>query len=269
MLKYLKSIDWCALSTSTLFLIVVSWLVPFAPKEPPTEHVISAQQQGSNSNAGRISQVSVWVHDNRDDIAAVSTFFIAAFTFTLFGANVALWKASRRTIEETARIAEEEFIASHPPRIRIKHVSLESDIWHGEKIIVRTVIVNTGKTVAAIWQGNIQTLVIPASHALPNESVLREKFVHYPATPHFILQSGITLVYPDQTDNRILSPEDHAAIRKGEKRLYVIGTIDYLDRASRIKKTAYCRYLALRLDANVNDRGRLCVHDDSDYEYED
>ncbi len=268
MLKYLKSIDWCALSASALVLIVLAWLVSFVPHEkPPTNNAITAQNQSSYPQTGGIS---AWIDRNHDNIAAVSTFFIAAFTLTLFVATMSLRRSNDNTIREMRRIANEEFIALHPPHIRVKHVWLNSQIWNGEKIILKVVLVNVGKTAAQIGVVRIVTLVYDSGYELPIGTALPPEATYAPAQTPSILPSGITLDLPDQTDGRILTADENVAIRDGTKRLYCIGSIEYYDQAGRIKKTAYCRVLKPPIKPRSHlDIGRFVIHPDPDYEYED
>src|SRR5260370_5485324 len=113
-------------------------------------------------------------------------------------------------------------VAPTPPQIRIKHVWLTSDLWNGEKIVFRLVIVNVGKTLARLNSGHIVTVIEDADHQLPIESEL-PKGVHYVISPN-TLDSGLTLVLEDHSANRILSDDENGAFRNAAKKLYCIGS---------------------------------------------
>src|ERR1019366_4302291 len=79
-----------------------------------------------------------------------------------------LWKAHGEILGETKRIADEEFVATHPPRIRIKHIWLDENIWDGQEIKIKIRIVNVGKTLAQVLEGQVRVLVREADRMLPN-----------------------------------------------------------------------------------------------------
>jgi hypothetical protein len=57
---------------------------------------------------------------------ALATIFIAAFTFTLKRSTDKLWETNKDQI----RLAREDFLSTHRPEIRFKHVWLVSEFMH-------------------------------------------------------------------------------------------------------------------------------------------
>jgi hypothetical protein len=79
------------------------------------------------------------------------------------------------------------------------------------------------------------------------------------------LSPGISLLLPDFSDT--LTKEEHFAIRNGVSQLYCLGFVHYLDGASRLRTTAFCRILTISFNQMV---GRFTVAtNEPDYEYED
>jgi len=166
-----------------------------------------------------------------------------------------------------AKIMRQTFLWGHRPKIRVKHVWLTSDIWHGEPVEVAMVITNIGTAPAKIAQINFATLVLRATRELPFPPDPKPPFRSLSMD---VLDCGISSEITKATDLRVLSPEDHVGIRKQERFLYCWGQIEYHPvGTSGVHTTAFCRKLHLRDQANVADRGRFRVHHDADYEYQD
>jgi hypothetical protein len=166
-----------------------------------------------------------------------------------------------------ARIMSQSFGWTHRPRIRVKHVWLTSDIWHGEALQVSVVIVNTGSALATIDECHFGTLILPRGRELP--AVPRDD-----GGPRSLsmdtIDSGITVEISGVTNNLVLTEEEHAGIRSGERILYCFGRIIYRPtNATGNHTTAFCMNLELRPRASVDDRGRFCSHYDPDYAYQD
>ena len=211
----------------------------------------------------KIGEISEKYHDG---ITAFSTFIIACFTVTLWWAT----RGQLNQLRESIDLTRNEFIASHHHKIRVKHVWLKSEIWKGEKIVVELVIVNIGGTTANIFGGNFATLVIPADTDLPAKPPLPDEKRFSISEP--LLRIGITFDLPEISDGRILTDEENAGIRQGAMRLYCFGCVDYTDisESARVKKTAFCRVLEVpKTPRSYQDVGRLVVHHDADYEYQD
>ncbi len=166
-------------------------------------------------------------------------------------------------------VMKKQFIASRRPRIRVKHVLIDSEIWQGEKIYIRFVVTNVGEGEAEILECNVVTLVIPSNSDLPP---LPPFSPHTGFNPqHNKLPSGITYDFPKLISRKEeLTDAENAAIRKGKSKLYCFGYVQYRDELGGIRKTAFCRVLSVPArQRTYQDMGRLVKYDDPDYEYED
>jgi hypothetical protein len=177
-------------------------------------------------------------------------------------ANTALIAANKQ-----ATIANQTFRWTHRPRIRLKHVWLTSDIWHGQAIEVAVAIVNVGTAPAKIFQWHFSTFILDKDRDLPPPAPDMAPPV---TVDKDTLDCGFTSQIERVTDGRGLSHDDHVGIRSEEKVLYCVGRIEYrpID-AEGIHTTAFCLKLYLRPNASVDDRGRFHPHPDPDYEYQD
>jgi hypothetical protein len=219
----------------------------------------------------------IWDHANHDNVIAVGTVLIATFTYVLYRSTDKLWEASERQIN----LARDEFISSHRPKIRIKHIWFASQdgqssiekLESGKPVVVRIDIVNIGGTTAFLSLFNFMIRVLTPSQRLPQRPPYNE-----PNTPKigvwpFRVNSGITFTQ-HLSDGTILSSQDIQDIRSGIKHLFVFGTVEYWDdesRPSRFRQTGFCRRLdfELPLPARPEDNGRFRKVKDPDYEYQD
>jgi hypothetical protein len=177
-------------------------------------------------------------------------------TIGLWLATLGLYVAGDRQF----KLARDEFISTHRPQIRIKHVwMIGGDISRDEPITVRIVCVNHGTTDAVITEFGIQYRVVAAGRSLPPDHNIP------PIRGRFQLLPGISLQLPDFSS--AITKEEHFAIRNLQARLYCIGFLHYLDGASRLRTTAFCRILTIDPNLLV---GRFAVAvKEPDYEYED
>lgn len=96
-------------------------------------------------------------------ITALATVAIAGFTLTLWRATTEQGRLAQKSID----LARDEFQSTHRPRIRIKHLFLESDIWQGEPIVVTLVCVNCGTTDAVLHEIGIRYHVVGIAKEIP------------------------------------------------------------------------------------------------------
>jgi hypothetical protein len=211
-----------------------------------------------------------WAHvfHGPDAYVALFTAVLAFFTLALWRSTDKLWEAGERQF----RLARDEFISSHRPEMRLKHMWSEQDILDGQPIEVTLDIVNVGKTDGRITLLNFVTIIIEKREQLPQRPPYDEPDMPgRPRTYQFktdvILPSGVTFA---QTvcDGRFLTIEEMQAIITEHARLYFIGTIEYWDAAGRVRQTAFCRYLSFN-STDPKDKGRFKKHKDPDYEYQD
>lgn len=209
------------------------------------------------------------------------TFWLSAFTLTLFcaavGQIVLFWiqlhymRQGLRDAQITALAARDaaaaqthEFLATHRPRIRIKHVWFADKIRPECPLVAAAECVNNGTTEATLTEFGIRFLLIEADEFLP-----------FPAPPipkidiRFYVACGITYRLPDVSNAITLTKTEYENIRSGTTKLYCIGYLRYLDGAERVRSTGLCRVLTFPERASSEDSGRFRVVPDPDYQYED
>ncbi len=203
-----------------------------------------------NKQTGAYEESSKWVDP------------ITWFTLVLAVANILLWWTTKNSVD----LARDEFVSTHRPIIRIKHVYITSEVWGGKPIEIELVIVNSGITPAIIRHMNLETTILSAGKQLPprpdfsepDKTISREK-----------VDSGFSIALPKMTI-RELSMDDHPRLMDGTKKLYCYGHVEYSDAAGRIRKTAFCRIWEPPTGTGaLNEPGRFVKYDDPDYEYED
>jgi hypothetical protein len=203
------------------------------------------------------------------------TAILALATMGLGGSTLGLYFAGERQL----RLARDEFISSHRPKIRVKHIWLSSQdgqhfigkLESGTPITVRLDIVNIGGTPAFINLFNFMTHTLIAGQRLPQRPPYNEPGVRQFQVGGSPLGSGITFTQI-LSDGRILTEQDIRNIRVGTPQLYFIGTVEYWDGNDppRLRQTAFCRCLDFeRLPAHPNDDGRFRKVENPDYEYQD
>lgn len=136
--------------------------------------------------------------------------------------------------------ARQEYISSHRPRMRIKHLWLDKPFQGGDEIMVRLVTVNHGDTAARIIEADVVVHVVPRGGKPPNEPFLGR----IPRTPMMILQSGKTLDHSPQNAG-IITLSEQGDIYQGSSQLYCFAYVDYIDGSEPPipRKTSCCRVL--------------------------
>jgi hypothetical protein len=180
--------------------------------------------------------------------------------FTLVLAGVGAWQGIQ--LKRSVDLARNEFVSTHRPKIRIKHVWLISnDIWHDTPIVVRVVCVNHGITEAVISDYGIQYFVVKEGQSLPPDSKIQKISVS-----GFKLPSGVSLPLPDFSSGTTITSDQYFDIRSYKAKLYCMGVIHYLDGLHHLRTTAFCRFLTIEPGQKI---GRFSVPQDSEYEYAD
>lgn len=188
---------------------------------------------------------------------------LALFTLGLFISTYKLWKTSAQTIELT----KQEFVATHPPKLRVHSVSLERGSIEagggGKPWQIQFFIDNIGGSLATIEKSSLafKMLEDPLPARLPFNNGSRTLSVKSIDRGESVPES-IDLDYRSTINSfRIL--ESAAATRpqevKGEP-FYFFGYIDYLDRVETRRRIAFCRQYNLRTK-------RFTAVKDEDYEY--
>ena len=197
-----------------------------------------------------------WVRDP-NNLTAISTLVLAAFTIVLAWVGYCQARLIRKSID----LARDEFLSTHRPKIRIKHVWLLNEALHyNEALKVRVVCVNKGRTTAIISDYSVEFFVVKDHRSLPIDPKMAPINVN-----GFALQSGISLPLPDISYD--LSEADEIGIRREGSKLYCAGVVHYSDGIGRIRTTAFCRLY--QLPDSLVGAGRFVAVDNPDYEYQD
>jgi hypothetical protein len=186
--------------------------------------------------------------------------------------GVQAWIAYRQTpiMKKSTDVAEDNFLATHRPLIRVKHLFLESNIWFGsEPIVAALVFANVGSTNANIIGIRGGCGIVPRDDALPARPRLSEPSFVPPSDLATIL-AGRSVEIPDNYFHDPLSKSEIAAIRDKSATLYCFGSVEYQDRhgQGRVRTTNYCYRLAFPRNGATNNV-RFRAYHDPDYEYQD
>jgi len=187
---------------------------------------------------------------------ALATIFIAAFTFTLKRSTDKLWETNKEQI----RLAREDFLSTHRPEIRFKHVWLVSEFMHDTPIVGQVTCVNSGTSDANIFEYGMNFFVVKHGRSLPIPSQFKNIKKGYVRLP-----SGVSFPFPDVTYT--LTEADEVAVRNGDSKFFFAGYVHYADGIGRVRTTAFCRVMPQ--PGSSEDTGRLTVYNDPDYEYAD
>jgi hypothetical protein len=188
--------------------------------------------------------------------------------------QVRVYDRQRQIMDMQNEISARNYIATHRPKIRVKHMWLANDIWSGENIAPRLVITNNGTAPARINRVSFGMTIVSSKRGLqfpPDD----EPQNNAPSVP--IIGAGVTWEIDAQDLSRpiaALSSEDHVRIRARSHILFCFGQIEYKPAWGNPEDvgwhtTGYCRRLFLRPNASADERGRFRVHYDPDYEYQD
>jgi hypothetical protein len=242
-------------------------------------------EQGKSAPAGAADDVDrsdEWRRKFWCDVK-VTDVGLAVFTLLLVIATAGLiWAAARqerwaRRAWKTARyangLAKEAFISTNRPRIRLKHLWVQGDLFD-ERIPLKfsLVIVNAGLTPAFDMQGEIAVVILQPNERLPARP-------QFPGLKVFTttvreLPSGITVEFANLIDDRhsTLTTDEWVQLRNSSALLYCYGYVDYRDGSKRLRRTTFCRVLRPTVGNVLNsDNARFAKLDfeDTDYEYED
>jgi hypothetical protein len=278
MLKMRRTLGICA-----LIFVLVAWVGLVAPSCQIDNRSISATDQTKNNKSPNykcpsfgtlfVRKVFDVAHSRDKEVTALSTLAIALFTIILAVASGLQYLVLSKSIA----LARNEFISTHRPRIRLKHVWLEDEReWRLERPLeVNLDFVNIGGTIAHITWINYDTVLLRSALRLPQ----RPPYDETPFGPHMRisrfrtpidLRSGITFTRT-VSDGRTFTQAEIRDVLWGDQTLYLIGTIEYWDDpVLGLRQTGFCRRLSYnRYPADPDDWGRFDVVEDPDYEFED
>lgn len=185
-----------------------------------------------------LSSIFSLLNDSRNAVTAISTAFIALFTFTLWRSTRGLLKATN----ENVKLVTDEFISTHRPKIKVRQFRLTNDDLQGDIVEVHFTVVNRGSTKARIEQA--------------------EGIVYFRSPDSVIPYDFDTYQGQMPISQTVLPAGGIAKSKYARISVYVAGRIGYKDDIGITRTTAFLREL------NASNH-RFRVVDDDDYEYED
>jgi hypothetical protein len=254
--------------------------------EPQQPHAASTDNNSGNFPAVKGKPVEQNHRQGSDDnttpkdaieivlgmLTLAATIAIALFNRSLSDSTKKLWEETRNMASfanEQIGLARAEFDATHRPRIRIKHVWLQSQILGDMPLVFRLIIVNVGDAPAKITDVRYGCALIPTDNALPQEPDFR---ITLPYTLNKNIGLGDTWEFSALNLDRVITHADSSSLREGLLKLHIFGHVQYTDGTTSggLKNTAFCRVLNFQKARQTpSDQGRLEKHTDPDYEYED
>lgn len=173
-----------------------------------------------------------------------------------------------RLTRDSLRLAREEFIASHRPKIIIKHIWLVA-LGSNQPVTVKIVYANVGDAKAGVSSIGMDFNIINPDAQLPGDLTAPER----PYIPYLECELGAT-ASTNVSSLGSLNEQKVEAIRMGEKLLCCFGFVEYSDtgpKATRkIRRSAFCRIYKPSARP-IDGMGRFVRPkvSDPDYEYED
>jgi hypothetical protein len=287
-LKIATVIFWSALSLN----VIAAEPKSAATYEPPSKQEsdktdgykpqpVAIKQNSSSATSQREQDQQhfgqrFWDFTLTDALLAAFTFVLALVGIKQWGAlkdSVAVADKAANAAKGSVELAREEFLSTHRPKIRIKHVFLTNDLRAGEIPEIEVVVVNFGSTDARIAECKFGVIVVPEGGNLPPNPPFEYAAGFVPRKGKVLVPSGITVVFERREIGSKISDSTETAILNGRSKLYCFGHVQYTDTSSseRIKNTAFCR--ALSVDPNqigpLNERARFVEVNDPDYNYQD
>jgi hypothetical protein len=236
------------------YLIGFVFLVGYSSAQPPRH---AQAHSAAHTAENKTNQ------DIAAEIVAYYTKVLAWFTGIMAIATISLGIANIYQIG----FIRAEFLSTHRPKVRVKHLWLASDIWQGEAILVNLTLVNNGTAEGVFNEAGLKFIVAKKDRSLPPEPAITALIRGSGNMP-----CGLNLYFKDIGDGTILTPDENVEVQNGRSKLYCIGYVSYLDSLKRMRITGFCRVLtfpANNLALRQNCRFRVLDPIDPDYEYED
>jgi hypothetical protein len=285
-------VETCLLLLAALIFFAPA-LMPSPPQNPTAGYYNSKNNYHHNFSVLQVYLqlffgLGGWARRHHDAIEASAAFGGLVLSFVLSVSNYLLWVETRnaaragrkqaRLIRKSIKLASKEFIATHRPKIRIKHVWPVDRAWANAPIAANLVIVNKGSANAIITEVKYAFVILPIADNLPgsiltpgnNIGIVVQSVNGFGIEP---IENGVTHLIQGLVDRRNLNPGEALSIRNRSVRLYFIGSVEYQNAERTIlRTTGFCRVLIVPLSAGLRsstDVGRYEVVEDSDYEYAD
>ncbi len=274
MLERLKNAAVCALFGA--YLLIFGCAVWVSSHQPIRDKIGAGRYYQIETN--EISSPYKWKWGKSDPGVALFTFLlccIAAAQAGLFIIQLRYMNKGLRdatiaayAARDSADAQRSEFLATHRPRVRIKHLWLANEIWGGQPIRVNLGIVNYGTKEGTLNSTGIRFIVIPKDHPIPFDP-------HFPDIPGLNIAGwrlivGVWLTIPD-IPGPPLAQQQIIDIQNRRANLFCLGYVSYWDGANNMRITGYCRMLQLPKASTAPlaiENCRFRPFDDPDYEYE-
>jgi hypothetical protein len=249
MLKHARFfLGWCIVA---LIVSVVAWSATYSPSYQKCigEH---ADQEGREKVAGLHNVVvrrsaaiplfllceGAFIDENNGTLTALATIAIAGFTLTLWRATTEQGRLTR----DALKLARDEFIASHRPRLRVYAFEVsDRDLPHDRPVCVLFRAQNIGETAARISKVE-GTIFISPRNNVPLEP---GKPFRFTLNLDIALQSG----EPEQfsiENGPVVTEHDATSIYAGQTPLVCIGRVTYLDDNGINRELGFCRKFSFR-----------------------
>ena len=154
-----------------------------------------------------------------------------------------IWAAvsTLRAIESQARTMNQEFVASHRPRLRVRRLTIKS----GTQINKPTIeVANVGDTSAFIVASHFQFMVCP--NVTEAMSRFDDRIPNNPFPPVEVIGGEsidkIELPFDDEMKATHFKTELLTAGKNAVGVLYAIGWVQYGDNNNTLRKTGFCRW---------------------------
>ena len=215
-------------------LVVGMWMAGFIPTEVQScVYDDQAHQKvcaSQNFVLFSLRQIEIFLNDISPALTAIATAAIAGFTYTLYIST----KESARITNDALKLARDEFIATHRPRIFVQTVFLADFGELGESLIDFWAV-NAGETNAKIVSFFAFPYILdPGGEFIPNfdkpgPTTPKDALVLAPGEPVLIRAASASIV--SEYMNHVV----------GESELFVVGQVEYMgdDKISRV--TGFCR----------------------------
>jgi len=184
-------------------------------------------------------------------LTAIATIFIAAFTIVLAWVSI----RQARLIDAQVRLARNEFIATHRPKIIVRSFQmLNPEARVGDAPRFTFIAHNIGDSPGRIIEVRSATLVIGVMDTIPND-------LAYPFHEPFNVTpvGGQKELFPANGASPFVDNEA-MEVFGGTKVLLCLGTVIYLDDANNRRETGFCRRFR-------SQRQQWDTMSDSEYEY--
>lgn len=178
-----------------------------------------------------------------------ATVVMAIFTVSLSKSTKKMWRTTRNQL----KLASDEFVTTHRPRIVV--ATFDAKIIADESIEISFICINAGET-TAVLKRRIWSFCIGETH---HKKGRRGEDIFLPINLVPGERHVFTTLFPIKGDAEILA-FSMARLGNGGQKIFFKGSIPYEDKSGIYRETGFCRFYD-------PDTERWCKVDDPDYEY--